>query len=140
MDIIFIYNKFINKLIKKGKKQKAEKIAIMFFILLAKKKNANSFTFFFETIKKITPALTLKTIKKSGQSVSLPLPINTKKQFCIALSWFIAEARKHAKKNIAESIVIELLRIEKGESVLVRKKEILYKNADNNRNYFFIIK
>jgi len=140
MELKQLYKKLLNGVIKKGKKQKAKKRLNEFFIEIVKKNKKNPIENLIKTLDQIKPTLRLRTIRKSGQLMLMPQPLEKEKQVKIVIAWFILETRKVKKKGLAHGIMTELQKVEKKESNLMKKKENIYKNAVNNRGSLFIIK
>ena len=124
----FIITKFLNKLLKHGKKQVSRRILFNVIYQLGGWANVQ------KAILKACPIIITKSTKIGGRAFLLPVPLTQSKQITTALSWIIKAARKRRNnKSISSAIVNELLDNSRGEGQAYQFKRDAYRTAVNNR-------
>lgn len=123
-------NNLIPYVIKKGNKNKIENIfRTLLFYIIKNPQIFNDFNYdqFLNSIKNVTPALSVKTKRKGSKNIYLPIPITTARSKFLASTWLIksAKTKQHTKfyKNLSE----ELLESAKKKSLSFKKCFELHK-------------
>jgi len=75
----FLIVKFINLLMKNGKKSKSEKIFYEVLKALSLKNKKFPFLIFFNALKNISPLIIVRTVKVRGRSYQIPIPLKESK-------------------------------------------------------------
>lgn len=152
-----IYNKFLNCLMKKGKKSVAEKhlIKTLYTIKqfqIQEKLIINSKHTFIEdpllvfvtAVQNVIPLLDIKNIRKSGKVIQIPIEVPLYKQYRLAIRWIMetinAQRSKSKKKPLHIVLALEIMKSFYGESKSIDKKIELNKKAFAQRafsNYKF---
>ncbi len=133
-----LINKFINMIMRNGKKQLAFNIVKQtFFELKLKKKNP--FFIFKKAIYNIKPVLYFVLRKRGSRIFKLPNAINEQKATFVALKWLITGAANrlsHSTFNtFSKKLTAELLDASNGIGFSIKKKNELYKVLIENRPY-----
>ena len=125
-------NLFIQHLIKKGKKNKAEKILIDISKKFLLEHNVSCYKIFIHSIKRIRFTIGFKNIRLKGSSYKIPLFQRKRQQVKIALNW-LRTSSLEIKYPFLDSLIREFLRsdLEQG-NIFVRRKKI-FKLANLNK-------
>ena len=127
--------KFINYLMKKGKKSIAENIIFETLKNIKFKYKQNPIKVFYTAIKKALPYIELKPTIKRGRTFQVPTPINYKRQLFLAIKNIMAIAKERNEKTMSDKLSAEFINIIKGQSKIFKLKQELYKSAKANRAY-----
>ena len=86
-------------------------------------------------MSKIKPLLEVKSVRVSGSTYQVPVPVDNNKQMAYALKWLLESARSRKEKTMEERIASEILDIlnEKGSSI--EKRNSLHRMAEGNQAY-----
>lgn len=132
----FLVVKFINLLMKNGKKTKSEKIFYETLKILSLENKQFPFLVFFKALKNISPLIIVRTVKIRGRSFQIPIPLKESKQLAIGMKWLIKECRnvKITKDNSFSNSLVQQINLayEKKGNILNKKNE-LHKIAKANR-------
>ena len=134
----FWLNKFINILIIRGKKIKAQKIIFNLFFLLKQTFFFNPIFIFFNALDILRPTLELSSIKIGKRKYSIPIPVIFFRQYLIVLRWFKKNFQKaKSTKSFSAKLFTEInfLILKKNQSELWKIKSSLYQKALANRAY-----
>jgi small subunit ribosomal protein S7 len=129
--------KFINTIMKDGKKTTAEKILYDTFDLLAKDKN-NPLEIFEKAVLNVGPRQEVKARRVGGASYQVPIEVRGDRRTSLAIRWIIEAARARSNKDFhlfSEKLAAEILNAFKGEGQAVKKKDTMQRMADANRAF-----
>ncbi len=134
----FLINKFVNMLMRCGKKHIALRILNETFFEL-KKKGKNPFFIFKKAIHNIMPVLYFKLKKRGARIFKLPKPITEAKASFLCLKWIIDGAKNRAShstyNSFSKKLAAELLDTSNGYGYSVKKKNELYSILIENRPF-----
>lgn len=130
--------KFINAVMKDGKKTVAQKQVYAALEELAKQTGKKPVEAFEEVVKAISPQMEVRSRRVGGASYQVPMPVRAKRAFALALRWLISEAAKRPSKlhhTFAEKLVAEMLDALQGQGGAVNKRNTSHRMADANKAF-----
>ena len=109
-----IYNnvdisKFINRIMRRGKKSLAEKIFYGTMEKIKERVNDNPIEVFQKALQNATPLLEVKARRIGGSTYQVPLEVKADRGFALASSWLIAAAKNRGGKSFIEKLTNELM-------------------------------
>lgn len=137
-----IYNnrlvtKFINHLMRDGKKTVAEKILYTTFDLIAKK-GEDPLKIFEAAIQNVSPRQEVKARRVGGASYQVPIEVRGDRKTTLAVRWIIDAARDRSSKEyhtMPEKLAAELLDVLQNQGAAIKKRDTIYKVADANKAF-----
>lgn len=132
-NLSFLVRKFINHLMKKGKKLKAEKIFFRSLQILQEKEKKNAFSFFLKALQNSIPIVEVRSIRRGGASYQIPVPLYEDRAISLAMKWILESAKKKGKSTEV-SLSQTLLDASKNIGECIKKKEALHAIALKNRS------
>ena len=131
-----IVAKFVNNLMKKGKKSVAEKIVYDSFSLIEKKEKTDSpIDIFKKALKNASPMLEVKSKRIGGATYQVPIEIPENRRMALAMRWIISFARSRKGNSMVDRLSAELIVASKNEGSAIKKKEDTHKMADANKAF-----
>mgnify|MGYP001791576218 FL=1 len=125
-------NLFVQLLIKKGKKQKAEKLLLKVSQKLLQQNSQTLPALLLEVVKKAEPLVTFKKIRLKGSSYSVPLFLENQQRLKTALNW-LRLASAGVKKSFVDKLVKELVSSSSNSGVLSLQRKELHQKANQNK-------
>ena len=127
--------KFINNLMMRGKKSRAE--AIMYEALERMEKQAKrpAIEVFEQAIRNATPVLEVKPRRVGGATYQVPVEIKGDRRQALAFRWILKAARSRSGKSMAEKLAAELLDASHGVGTTIKKREDTHKMAEANKAF-----
>jgi small subunit ribosomal protein S7 len=126
---------FTNKLMKDGKKAKAEGI-IYDAIARSETSTRKPGVEVFETaLRNATPLIEVKPRRVGGATYQVPVEIRPDRRGSLAMRWIIQAARKRPGKSMAERLAGELMDAMNNSGAAVRRKEETHKMAEANKAF-----
>ena len=131
-----IVAKFVNNLMKNGKKSVAEKIVYDSFLLIEKKEKTDSpIDIFKKALKNAAPMVEVKSRRIGGATYQVPIEIPENRRMALAMRWIISFARSRKGNNMVSRLSAELIAASKNEGSAIKKKEDTHKMAEANKAF-----
>lgn len=128
--------KFINMIMLKGKKSKAEDIVYgAFDILKQKVGEPDILKIFHKAIDNARPRLEVKPRRVGGATYQIPVEVKQDRGTSIALRWMRDFARNKKGRPMPEKLAEELLAAYKGEGSAIKKRDDTHKMAEANKAF-----
>lgn len=127
--------RFINYLMKDGKKSIAEKILYDSFDIIKKQTNQNPVEVFEKAIQNASPDLEVVSRRIGGANYQVPREVRPERKFFLAAHWIIEAARSKKGKPMANKLSEEILAAFKNEGAAIKKKQDTHRMAEANRAF-----
>ena len=128
--------KFINRVMRHGKKQVAEKLVYDGMQIAANKlKVLNPLEVFEQAMKNVSPHLETRSRRVGGANYQIPFEVKGQRQQHLTIMWFVQSARSKKGISMANRIAIELEEAYNNQGGAVKKKEDTLKMAESNRAF-----
>ena len=131
-----IIAKFINNLMKDGKKSVAEKIVYDCFVQIEKREKTDSpVEVFKKALKNASPMVEVKSRRIGGATYQVPIEVPENRRMALAMRWIISFARSRKGNSMVDRLTAELISASKNEGSSIKKKEDTHKMADANKAF-----
>ena len=131
-----IVAKFINNLMKKGKKSLAEKIFYQSIEKIKKQgKVDDGIELFKKAIDNVAPMLEVKSKRIGGATYQVPIEISEGRRIALAMRWIINYSKSRKGQTMADKLAAELLAAAKNDGSAVKKKEDTHRMAEANKAF-----
>lgn len=127
--------KFINQVMRQGKKTIAQKIVYSAFALIKKKAKKEPMEVFEAALSNAAPLLEVRSRRIGGATYQVPREVRGERQITLAMRWIIQAAKSKKGKPMKEKLAAELIDASKNTGQAVRKKENIHKLAEANRAF-----
>ena len=127
--------KFVNILMKAGKRSVAEGIVYDALTRAAKQARKEPLEVFDLAIRNATPQLEVKPRRVGGATYQVPIEIRPERRLALARRWLIRFARQRSGKSMAEKLAFELLDASNGVGAAVKRKEETHRMAESNKAF-----
>jgi small subunit ribosomal protein S7 len=130
-----IITKFINSLMKDGKKSVATKIFYDALETIEKKGEEKGIDVFNAAIENIKPVMEVKSRRVGGATYQVPIEVRPARQQSLAIRWLITYARRRSERLMKDRLANELLDAANSRGAAYKKKEDTYKMAEANKAF-----
>jgi small subunit ribosomal protein S7 len=130
-----LISRFINKILKRGKKIAAEKIVYAALDILKEKTSSDPISVFNKAIENVKPMVELKSRRVGGATYQVPCEVRPVRSSTLGMRWIIAAANSSSGKPMAQRLAQELILAFKKEGSVCKKKEDMHKMAEANRAF-----
>ncbi|MAZ60986.1 MAG: 30S ribosomal protein S7 [Candidatus Marinimicrobia bacterium] len=128
--------KFINYLMKSGKKSVAEKIFYNCLdIISEKEKKENAIDVFKKALSNVSPTLEVKSKRIGGATYQVPMEVSQSRKLSLAMRWILSFSRGRKGKTMSNRLAAELIAASNNEGSSIKKKEDTHKMAEANKAF-----
>ena len=127
--------KLINKVMRDGKKSKAEKIVYKAFEMLGETLNEDPLRVFRQAVENVKPVLEVRPRRVGGQTYQVPVEVRPERRLSLALKWIVEEARNRSGKSMIEKLAAEIMDAYRNTGGAVKRKEDMHRMAEANRAF-----
>lgn len=130
-----LVTRFVNNLMKAGKKTTAFSIFYEAIETVEKRANENGLEVFKKALNNVTPQVEVRSRRVGGATYQIPQEIRPERKISMAMKWMIGFARKRNEKSMANKLAGEILAAAKEEGATFKKKEDTHRMAEANKAY-----
>ena len=126
--------KFINTVMKDGKKSIAEKIVYGALDIITAKKG-EGMDVLNSALENVRPSVEVKSRRVGGATYQVPIEVRSSRQDALAMRWLVEASRKRGEKSMAQKMAGELLDASERRGTAVKKREDVHKMAEANKAF-----
>ena len=136
-----IYNdivvaKFVNYIMKGGKKSIAERIFYSSLnIIKEQSKNNEPLEIFKKALENVAPVVEVKSKRIGGATYQVPIEVSQNRRFALAMRWILSFSRSRKGKTMANRLANELIAASNKDGSAYKKKEDTHKMAEANKAF-----
>jgi small subunit ribosomal protein S7 len=130
-----IVGKFINYIMRNGKKSVAEQIVYDAFDIVAKKEKKEALITFEEALKNVSPNVEVRGKRIGGANYQIPVTVRGGRQQALAFRWLIDSARLKKGKKMAEKLAGEIIEASHNEGAAIKKRADVQRMAEANKAF-----
>ena len=130
-----VVTKFMNSIMKEGKKSVAESIVYGAFTRIEDKLKQTPVTVFHQALENVMPAIEVRSRRVGGATYQVPVEVRTERRQALAIRWLITAARSRNEKTMEERLSGELMDAAGNRGSAVKKREDTHKMAEANRAF-----
>ncbi len=127
--------KFINRLMKRGKKSIAQKIFYSSMEKIQEKTKEEPVDVFKKALTNVTPLIEVKARRIGGSTYQVPVEVKPERGQALGSCWLIESARKRSGKSMVDKLTSEILDASNGSGASVKKREDTHKMAEANKAF-----
>ena len=130
-----IVAKFMNHIMKDGKKSVAEKIVYGAFNKIDESAKTDPVELFKKALDTIGPMVEVKSRRVGGATYQVPMEVRPKRAQTLAMKWIVDSALKRNEKTMRERVANEIVDAFNNKGNAVKKREETHKMAEANRAF-----
>ena len=127
--------KFINQVMRKGKKTIARKIVYGAFDIIKGKTKKDPLEVFEKALENASPLLEVKSRRVGGATYQVPVEVKGKRKLTLAMRWIILGAKSKKGKPMREKLAQELMDAYNNTGWAIKKKSDTHRMAEANRAF-----
>ncbi len=130
-----LVGRFINHVMRNGKKTIAQRIVYESFDLIHQKTKKGGLNVFEQAIKNVSPLMELKSRRIGGANYQIPIPVTGERRVTLAMRWIKEAAYAKKGKKMAEKLAEEMIEASEKRGAAFKKKEDTHKMAEANKAF-----
>lgn len=127
--------KFVNNLMRKGKKSTAEHILYGALDRIHEKTKQDGIEVLRKALNNVGPAVEVKSRRVGGSTYQVPVEVRPNRRMALAMRWIINFSKARADKTMADKLAAELMAAAAGEGAAVKKREDTHRMAEANKAF-----
>jgi len=127
--------RFINYVMKQGKKTAAEKVVLGALEVIEEKTKKNPIGVFSDAINKISPLLEVKSKRVGGATYQVPMEVRGDRRQALAFRWLISAAKSRKGMPMHKKLATELMDAANETGNAIKKKDDVHRMAESNRAF-----
>lgn len=128
-------SRFINYIMKDGKKSTAERIVYGALDAIQKETKQEPIAIFEKALENAAPVVEVTARRIGGANYQVPREVRPDRRFILAARWIIDAARSRKGKPMAQKLAEELIAAAKNEGAAIKKKQDTHRMAEANRAF-----
>jgi len=126
---------FINKIMERGKKSRAEQIVYGSLDIIKEKTGKDPLETFKTALNNVKPAVETKSRRIGGANYQVPIEVRSERQVALAMRWIIGYARERSEKTMQEKLAGEMIDALNNRGNAIKKREDTHKMAAANKAF-----
>jgi small subunit ribosomal protein S7 len=127
--------KFVNVLMRDGKKSIAENILYGALDLIKQRGKDDPIELFNAALDTVSPVVEVKSRRVGGATYQVPVEVRPSRRTALAMRWLVDAARKRGEKSMAARLAGELMDAAENRGGAARKKEDTHRMAEANKAF-----
>src|SRR5208283_5037520 len=101
--------KFINNVMRRGKKSTAEQIFYKSLTLIEQRSKQDPLDVFHKALENVRPVVEVKSRRVGGATYQVPVEVRSERRDALAMRWIISYSRGRHGRSMAEKLAAELM-------------------------------
>jgi small subunit ribosomal protein S7 len=125
--------RFINCLMKGGKRSTAERTFYKAMDIIADRTKEDPIQVFEKAVGNVKPMLEVKSRRVGGSTYQVPIEVRPERRTALAFRWIISFSRQRSEHTMSERLAGELIAAFKKEGTAMKKREDTHRMAEANK-------
>ena len=127
--------KFMNVIMRSGKKATAERIVYGALDMIAERTKADPVEVYNSAIDNLRPLVEVKSRRVGGATYQVPVEVRPARQAALAMRWVTEAARARGEKSIGARLAAELMEAAEKRGSAIKKREDVHRMAEANKAF-----
>ena len=128
-------SKFINNMMKKGKKSIAQTILYDAFDIIEEKTKKDPLEIFLKALEKVKPEVEVKSRRVGGSTYQVPQEVRPARRQALSIRWVINFSRARGEKTMAAKLAGELMDAANHRGAAMKKRDDTHRMAEANKAF-----
>jgi small subunit ribosomal protein S7 len=130
-----VVSKFVNNLMRKGKKSTGEQIVYGAFEQVEGKLKDDPLKIFKKALDNVKPSVEVKSRRVGGATYQVPVEVRQDRRTALAMRWLIDYSKSRGEKKMVEKLAGEIMDAASNRGNAVKKREDTHKMAEANKAF-----
>jgi small subunit ribosomal protein S7 len=130
-----LVTKFINVLMKDGKKTVAERILYDAFTLMKERTEDDPVKLFKKAVENVKPTVEVKSRRVGGSTYQVPIEVRPSRRLALSFRWLILAAKSRGEKTMREKLAGEFVEAAENRGIAIKKKDDTHRMAEANKAF-----
>jgi small subunit ribosomal protein S7 len=127
--------KFMNNVMRRGKKSLAEQIFYGALDLIEQRSKQDPLEVFHKALDNVRPVIEVKSRRVGGATYQVPVEVRNERRDALAMRWIINYSKQRSEKTMVQKLAGELQDAAQSRGGSVKKREDTHRMADANKAF-----
>lgn len=127
--------KFVNGLMRRGKRSVAEKIFYSAIDSVQQRSGKPGLEVFQKAVENVRPTLEVKSRRVGGANYQVPVEVRSERRQALAIRWLVQYAKERGEKTMSDKLASEFIAASNNEGNAIKKREDTHKMAEANKAF-----
>ncbi len=130
-----LVTRFINSLMKRGKKTTAEQIFYGALDIIQEKAKDDPLKLFKRAVDNVKPQVEVKSRRVGGSTYQVPVEVSASRQLSLSIRWLVGFSRARGERSMREKLAGEFLDAANNRGGAMKKKDDTHRMAEANKAF-----
>jgi small subunit ribosomal protein S7 len=130
-----LLSKFINVIMKDGKKSVAERILYDALDIVGERTGEDPLKVFKKAVEGVKPAVEVKSRRVGGSTYQVPMEVRPNRRLALSFRWILQSAMRRGEKTMKQRLAGELLDAAENRGAAIKKREDTHRMAEANKAF-----
>ncbi|HEV7670395.1 MAG: 30S ribosomal protein S7 [Acidobacteriota bacterium] len=130
-----LVTKFVNVVMRDGKKTTAERILYAALDAIREKTGDDPMKVFKKAVENVKPSVEVKSRRVGGSTYQVPVEVRPARRLALSMRWLIATAQARGEKTMRARLAAELMDAAEGRGTAIKKREDTHRMAEANKAF-----
>ncbi len=130
-----LVTKFVNGLMRKGKKSLARRIFYEALEIVEQRTKENPLQVFEKAMENVKPIVEVRSRRVGGATYQVPVEVRPERRQTLAIRWLVSYAKGRGEKTMAQRLAGELIDAFNERGAAFKKKEDTHRMAEANKAF-----
>ena len=130
-----LLSKFINVIMKDGKKSIAERILYDALDIVSERSGEDPLKVFKKAVEGVKPAVEVKSRRVGGSTYQVPMEVRPNRRLALSFRWILQSAMRRGEKTMNQRLAGELLDAAENRGAAIKKREDTNRMAEANKAF-----
>ncbi len=130
-----LVSRFVNCIMKDGKKSNAQSIMYNAFAIVEKRTSEPPLTIFEKAFNNVKPQVEVKSRRVGGSTYQVPTEIRPARKVALTIRWILDFAAKRSEKGMARKLAGELMDAAEERGGAIKKRDDTHRMAEANKAF-----
>jgi small subunit ribosomal protein S7 len=130
-----LVTKFVNVVMRDGKKTTAERILYAALDAIREKTGDDPMKVFKKAVENVKPSVEVKSRRVGGSTYQVPVEVRPARRLALSMRWLISVAQARGEKTMRARLAAELMDAAEGRGTAIKKREDTHRMAEANKAF-----
>jgi small subunit ribosomal protein S7 len=130
-----LLSKFINVIMKDGKKSVAERILYDALDIVSERSGEDPLKVFKKAVEGVKPAVEVKSRRVGGSTYQVPMEVRPNRRLALSFRWILQSAMRRGEQTMKQRLAGELLDAAENRGAAIKKREDTHRMAEANKAF-----
>ena len=130
-----LVTKFVNVVMKDGKKSVAEKLLYDALELIQERTQEDPMKVFKKAVDNVKPVVEVKSRRVGGSTYQVPIEVRPSRRLALSMRWLIQSAARRGEKTMDQRLANEFMEAAQNRGAAIKKKDDTHRMAEANKAF-----